>query len=390
MRKRLRELGYQVGRYQPGNQNAIVDVAGVRVGHVTLNQDLPDGRAVRTGVTAILPHGGNLFREKVPAACHVINGFGKTTGLVQVEELGQIESPILFTNTLSVGAVLHGAVQYQLAQTPEIGTSAGTVNVIVGECNDAYLNDIRGLHVTPDHAIEAIRNASQTNLEEGAVGAGVGMSCLGYKGGVGTSSRRIDTGEQAYTVGGLVVSNFGRLADLNLWGWLSPLARDEQAEEPNRVGREQLRPQSNTSEEPLPDGSIMIALATDAPLDARQLKRLAKRAVFGLARTGSYAAHGSGDIVIAFSTARRIATQRADQSRQGEKDPQAGQREQVELLREDGETINRLFEMAAEVVHESILNSLCKAAATTGQSGRYREAFPYDLLDRMRFFGVEG
>jgi D-aminopeptidase len=348
---RLRELGYAVGSYPTGKKNAIVDVEGVRVGHVTLNRDLPDGRAVRTGVTAILPHEGNVFQEKVWGACYVINGFGKTTGLVQLEELGLIESPIMLTNTLAVPAVTHGTIQYLLEQNPDIGTTTGTVNVITGECNDGYLNDIRGLHVTPEHAREAIVLASPDEVAEGSVGAGTGMSCLGYKGGVGTSSRIIQHGDRTFTVGALVVSNFGRERDLALTGWgrLTP-------------------PEQEETERP-PDGSIMIVVATDAPLNERQCKRLAKRAAFGLARTGSYAAHGSGDIVIAFSTAQRIAHSPAEEMIA------------TTRLHESSELLNHLFAMTAESVHEAILNSLCKADDMVGREGNRREAFPYRLLE---------
>lgn len=352
-RRRLRELGYGVGRYETGAKNGIVDVAGVLVGHVTLNLDKPDGKAVRTGVTAIVPHEGNLFREKVLGACHVINGFGKSTGLVQLEELGLIESPILLTNTLSAPAVQHGAIEYMLEQNPEIGVRTGTVNTIVGECNDGYLNDIRGLHVTPEHAREAILAAS-AEVQEGSVGAGTGMSCLGYKGGVGTSSRVLPYEGKSYTVGALVVSNFGNAADLALNGWGHRL-------EATPVQREEAK---------MPDGSIMMILATDAPLNERQLKRLAKRAAFGLARAGSFAAHGSGDIVIAFSTAQRIPH-----------DPEKRVLT-VQCIHEGGELINQLFEMAAEAVHESILNSLCMADLMTGRDGNSRNAFPYQLLEK--------
>lgn len=349
-RVRLRELGVAVGKYETGQKNGIVDVAGVRVGHVTLHENISGEIAVRTGVTAILPHGGNLFREKVLGACHVINGFGKTVGLVQLEELGLIESPILLTNTLSVPAVQHGAIQYMLAHNPEIGITTGTVNTIVGECNDGYLNDIRGLHVTAQHARQAIEQASPDNTEEGSVGAGTGMSCLGYKGGIGTSSRIVNLEGEIYTVGALVVSNFGKAADLALFGW-----------------GKATEPMAYPEEEKLPDGSIMIILATDAPLNERQLKRLAKRAAFGLARTGSYAAHGSGDIAIAFSTAERIAHHSEQLA--------------ISSLRvnEGSELINHLFEMAAEAVHESILNSLCKADEMVGRAGNRREAFPYPI-----------
>jgi D-aminopeptidase len=320
------------------------------VGHTTLSYKHAEDRAVQTGVTAILPHSGSLFREKVLGSSHVINGFGKTVGTIQLQELGVIESPILLTNTLSVPAVSEGAIRYLLDQNPEIGDTTGTVNVIVGECNDGYLNDIRGLHVRPEHAYQAIQSARSGMVEEGCVGAGTGMSCLGFKGGVGTSSRIASFGERQYTVGALVVSNFGEKKDLRIPG-SSVLER-------------------SAEEEKTPDGSIMIILATDAPLNERQLGRIAKRAAFGLSRTGSYAAHGSGDIVIAFSTAHRIPHQPLpDQATI----PYA-------FIREDGEWISRLFEMTVEAVEEAIWNSICMASTTVGNKGKLREAIPYHLL----------
>ncbi|MFM1651417.1 P1 family peptidase [Brevibacillus sp. B_LB10_24] len=353
-RVRLRDLGLSIGRYETGKCNAITDIPGVMVGHVTLSEQIADDRAIRTGVTAILPHPDNLFREKVLGSCHVINGFGKTAGTIQLQELGTIESPILLTNTLSVPAVLEGTIRYLLGQNPEIGNTTGTVNAIVGECNDGYLNDIRGLHVRPEHACLAIQSAKSGPVEEGCVGAGTGMSCLGYKGGIGTSSRIAAFGQRQYTIGALVLSNYGERADLRLPGGGTLLPRSS----------------ADPEKEKTPDGSIMIILGTDAPLSERQLGRIAKRAAFGLSRTGSYAAHGSGDIVIAFSTAHRI--------------PHRPEPEQETLpyafLREDGEWISRLFEMTAEAVEEAIWNSLCMASTTVGQKGRVREAIPYHIL----------
>jgi len=349
-RIRLRELGINIGRYKTGEYNAITDVAGIKVGHVTLNETKEDGAKVRTGVTAILPHGGNLFKEKVIASTFVINGFGKTVGTIQVEELGVIESPILLTNTLSVSAALEGTIRYLLDQNPEIGNTTGTVNVVVGECNDGYLNDIRGLHVKPEHAREAIEKAAVGPVEEGCVGAGTGMSCLGFKGGIGTSSRQTTFNGQDYTIGALVLSNYGKV--------------------------EHLRTPNNKLEddEEMPDGSIMIILATDAPLSDRQLKRLAKRASFGLSRTGSHASNGSGDIVIAFSTAHQIPH-----------DPkEANNTQTFNFLKEDGPFISELFEMTVDAVEEAIWNSLCMATTTIGQEGKSREAIPYDLLEALK------
>lgn len=356
-RVRLRDLGIQIGRYQPGGNNAITDISGVLVGHTTVSHACDDGRIACTGVTAICPHSDNIFQEKVLGACHVINGFGKTIGTIQLQELGVIESPILLTNTFSVAAALEGALRYLLDRNPEIGESSGTVNVIVGECNDSYLNDIRALHVRPDDAISAIQSAKSGPVEEGCVGAGTGMSCLGYKGGVGTSSRIAGFGDKAYTLGALVVSNFGEATDLRPPGGGAPQLSE--------VG------------ETMPDGSIMIILATDAPLSERQLTRLSKRAAFGLSRTGSYAAHGSGDVVIAFSTAHRIPHE----------PPSAIL--SYSFLREDGPWISQLFEMTAEAVEEAIWNSLCMATTTEGRNARVREAIPHDVLVGLAQFSSD-
>jgi len=347
-RVRIRDLGINIGSYKTGTYNAITDITGVMVGHTTLSFKSAEDRIVQTGVTAILPHSGNLFQEKVLGSSYVINGFGKTVGTIQLQELGVVESPILLTNTFSVPAVLEGTIRYLLDQNPQIGDTTGTVNVIVGECNDGYLNDIRGLHVRPEHAYQAIQSAKSGIGGEGCVGAGTGMSCLGFKGGIGTSSRVASFGERSYTIGALVVSNFGEEKDLLIpgGGWL------------HRSGEE----------EKMPDGSIMIILATDAPLNERQLGRLAKRSAFGLSRTGSYGAHGSGDIVIAFSTAHRV--------------PHEPNQETISysFMREDGKWISQLFEMTVEAVEEAIWNSICMATTTEGNKGRVREAIPYDIL----------
>jgi len=347
-RVRIRDLGINIGSYKTGTYNAITDITGVMVGHTTLSYKSAEDRIVQTGVTAILPHSGNLFQEKVLGSSYVINGFGKTVGTIQLQELGVVESPILLTNTFSVPAVLEGTIRYLLDQNPQIGDTTGTVNVIVGECNDGYLNDIRGLHVRPEHAYQAIQSAKSGIVGEGCVGAGTGMSCLGFKGGIGTSSRVASFGERSYTIGALVVSNFGEEKDLLIpgGGWL------------HRSGEE----------EKMPDGSIMIILATDAPLNERQLGRLAKRSAFGLSRTGSYGAHGSGDIVIAFSTAHRV--------------PHEPNQETISysFMREDGKWVSQLFEMTVEAVEEAIWNSICMATTTEGNKGRVREEIPYDIL----------
>ncbi|AIM17077.1 MULTISPECIES: P1 family peptidase [Neobacillus] len=330
---KVREAGMVIGSLPVGPKNCITDVAGVKVGHVTLDFPLDEtGKDYAcTGVTAILPHGGNLFKEKVTAACYVLNGFGKTTGLVQVNELGVIESPIMLTNTFGVPAVTQGTLEYMLRENPEIGETTGTINVVVGECNDSYLNSIRMFPVTPTHAIDAIKNASEQRAEEGAVGAGKGMVCFGYKGGIGSSSRLVE----GYTIGCLVLSNFGRKEEFRSFQYHQ---------------REGL---SETS-----DGSIIIVLATDAPLSDRQLARVAKRSGIGLGRTGSHFSHGSGDIVIAFSTANKMTHFSSELT------------EQRTQIREDQPIMNLFFMAAAEAVEEAILNSLSQAVTTSGRLGR--------------------
>ncbi|MEH7335057.1 P1 family peptidase [Neobacillus drentensis] len=330
---KVRENGITIGKLPAGVKNCITDVEGVAVGHVTMNfpLDAAGDEYVCTGVTAILPHKGNLFKEKVTAASFVINGFGKTTGLVQVNELGVLESPIMLTNTFAVPAVTQGTLEYMLAGNPEIGDTTGTINIVVGECNDSYLNSIRLFPVKPEHAIDAIQNASEHRAEEGAVGAGKGMICFGYKGGIGTSSRMVEE----YTIGCLVLTNFGKKEELL------------------RFRTSERSALSETS-----DGSIIIVLATDAPLSDRQLQRVAKRCGIGLGRTGSHFSHGSGDIVIAFSTAHKIA-HFSDEVTEIRKQ-----------LREDHPIMNQLFAAAAEAAEEAIFNSLSQADTTKGRAGR--------------------
>src|SRR5699024_4722965 len=259
-RRKLRDLGISIGILPVGAKNCLTDVPGVHVGHKTLHYPLENNEYASTGVTAILPHGDNLFRYKVAAAAHVINGYGKTTGLVQLDELGRLESPIMLTNTFAVPAVTQGTLEYLLDQNPEIGDTTGTVNVVTGECNDSYLNTIRNFSVQPKHAKQAIINATTNQVEEGAVGAGTGMVCCGYKGGIGTSSRLIQdqTIDEAYTVGCLVLSNFGRAEDLL----------------EHKIFSKNKELHKKSKEDIKSDGSIMIILATNAPLNERQLKRL--------------------------------------------------------------------------------------------------------------------
>ena len=279
--KKIRDYGINIGSFATGNNNSITDVKGVKVGHITLK----DGN-INTGVTAILPHEGNIFKDKLLAACHVINGFGKSAGLVQVEELGTIETPIILTNTLSVGTAHEALVRYMLKNNDDIGDTTGTVNPIICECNDGGINDIRGLHIKQEHIYEAIDNCD-IEFVEGNVGAGTGMMCYGLKGGIGSSSRIIELGDTEYTLGVLVLSNFGSLEDFVLNGeHLGPKLVDKIKEI-----------------EIIEDkGSIITILATDIPLSTRQLKRVIKRVHPGIARTGSYTGNGSGEVVIGFST----------------------------------------------------------------------------------------
>lgn len=350
---KVRDRGIHIGLLPTGEKNCITDVEGVRVGHVTLDHPLDEsGKYACTGVTAILPHGGNLFQQKVTAASCVLNGFGKTTGLVQVNELGVIESPIMLTNTFGVPAVTQGTLQYMLDENEEIGDTTGTINIVVGECNDGHLNSIRECPVQPKHAIEAIRKASKSTASEGAVGAGKGMVCFGYKGGIGSSSRIVsaEDSEVVYTIGCMVLSNFGEEYEL--------LAE--------RYGLKENEEKSTITPT---DGSIIIVLATDAPLSSRQLLRVIKRCGIGLGRTGSHFSHGSGDIVIGFTTAYKIShsTDNLIETRT--------------QLREDHPMMNRLFTAAAEVTEEAILNSLSQAETTVGRGGNVVNAYLFNLIN---------
>lgn len=333
-RPRARDLGIVLGSLEPGSLNAITDVAGVRVGHVTIAGDQPDGgRPLRTGVTVILPHGGNVFTGKVPAAFHVINGFGKATGSTQIQELGVLETPVALTGTLSVGAAMEGLVRHALRTNPAIGRSAGTVNAVVAECSDARLSDIRALAVRPRHVLEAIAAAVGGPVAEGSVGAGTGMICYGWKGGIGTASRLVGEAAGGFTVGALVLANFGRRRDLRIAG--VPLG-------------ERLPGREDTGDG---GGSCVVVLATDAPADHRQLGRLARRAQYGLGRTGTYGEHGSGEYVIAFSTAGQV--------------PHAPSAVTLasRMLAEDGPVIKALFQAVTESVEEAVVNALLRAGS---------------------------
>ena len=331
-------MGVRLGGLPPGPGNTITDVVGVRVGNTTLIQ----GPDVRTGVTAICPHPGNVYAQRVTAAVHTINGFGKPMGFEQVRELGLLETPILLTNTLSVGSAADGLVRWVLERNPE----ARSINPVVGECNDGYLNDIRGLHIRRGHVLQALENASAGPVEEGNAGAGTGMSCFGFKGGVGTASRRVPEGDGGYIVGLLAVANFGRREELRVMGI--------------PVGQRLAKWQEGEHEA----GSIMMVLATDAPLTARQLGRVARRAGLGLARMGSLAGHSSGDFVIAFSTAQRVP--------RAERELMRG----LSCLNEDRSTITLLFQATVEATEEAVLNALFAARTMRGYAGHIRHALP--------------
>jgi D-aminopeptidase len=348
-RLRARELGVRIGVLATGPLNAITDVSGVLVGQTTIIR----GDDIRTGVTAILPHGGNLFREKVPGAIFVGNGYGKLAGSTQVDEMGTIETPILLTNTESVPQVADALTSYMLNLPGN--EDVLSVNPVVGETNDGYLNDIRGRHITPENVFDAIKNAKGGPVEEGNVGAGTGTVAFGWKGGIGTASRRLPGSLGGYTVGVLVQTNYGGI--LTIAG--APVGQE--------LGQYYLRQelQQQGSGRDKGDGSCMMIVATDAPLDARDLKRLAARAWFGLARTGSSGSNGSGDYAIAFSTAWQVRIRSNDRALT----------QQIEVLSNDA--ISPLFLAAIEATEEAVYNSMFRATTMTGH-GHTVEALPLE------------
>jgi D-aminopeptidase len=377
-RPRSRDLGIAPGVFSPGPLNAITDVDGVRVGHTTLT----GGDRVRTGVTAVVPHGGNVFQDKVAGAAFVGNAFGKLAGSTQVNELGTIETPIVLTNTLSVGTAMDAVVRYTINQPGN--EQVRSVNAIIGETNDGGLNDIRGLHVTTDHVLDAIRRATTGPVAEGAVGAGTGTICYGWKGGIGTSSRRVPTGPRSlpsYTIGVLAQTNFGgnlTIAGVPIFKFLQP--PDRRAAAPERLGREAASveaergagvPAERVRGVGAPgvsnDGSCMLIVATDAPFDARDLRRLAARAVFGLGRTGSAFSNGSGDFAIAFSTSPDMRARFNDASVRAR-----------QILPPDA--TSPFFEAVLEATEEAVYNSLFQATTVRSAIGT-AEAIP---IDRVR------
>jgi D-aminopeptidase len=353
-RPRARDIGLVVGVLPAGPLNAITDVAGVKVGHTTLVK----GADVRTGVTAVVPHGGNLFREKVPAAVFVGNGFGKLMGSTQVEELGELETPILLTNTLNVPRAADALLEWMLALPGN--EDVRSVNAVVAETNDGTLNDIRGRHVGREEVFAALKNAKGGEAEEGSVGAGTGTVAFGFKGGIGTASRVVPRRHGGYTVGVLVQTNYGGVLTMNG----APVGRE--------LGKYYLREDVERGQvgaghapDASADGSVIVVVATDAPLDARNLRRLASRAMLGLGRTGSAATNGSGDYVIAFSTAAALRVRHGETAVR-----------RVELLPNDA--VSPLFLACVEATEEAVYNSLLKATTVTGRGGARVDALPID------------
>lgn len=345
--KRVRDHGIEIGVLKPGPLNAITDVEGVLVGHTTLIDD----NHIRTGVTAILPHSGNIFQEKVPAAIYLVNGFGKLAGYSQVKELGNLETPIILTNTLSVPVATNALISYTLSQ--EENKDVRSVNAIVGETNDGYLNDIRGRHVKELHVLEAIAKAKGGPVKEGNIGAGTGTICFQYKGGIGTASRILPATIGGFTVGVLVQSNFGGIFELNG----VPIAKELDN-----------YPRQFTYDV---NGSCMIVVATDAPVLSRNLERIAKRAIMGLAKTGGIASNGSGDYVIAFSTAEKNRIPYSSDNK----------KTSTEILR--NEAMTPLFLATIEATEEAILNSLFAAETMKGRDGHEIIAMPIEEVLRI-------
>jgi D-aminopeptidase len=354
-RARLRELGITIGTLPTGRWNAITDVAGVRVSHVTLIQGegklVPGQGPIRTGVTVVLPR-QDVWQNKVPAASFVLNGNGEMTGLEWIEESGYLETPIALTNTLNVGRVYDGVITYMLKRYPEIGVTDVTINPVVAECDDSDLNDIRGRHVTDAATVEALENAASGPVREGAVGAGTGMIAFGFKGGIGTSSRVISKSDGAYTVGVLVNANMESREQLTIKG--VPIGRELA---PPLTGLAGGTPRAS-------DGSIIIIAATDAPLSARQLKRLARRVPLGLARTGALSRHSSGDIILCFSTGNTIPHQPKGQT--------------SSLLELADTRLNVLFQAVEEATEEAVLNALTTAPTMVGRDGNVAEGLPLE------------
>ena len=345
-KKRARDYGVKIGVMQTGKINSITDVAGVKVGHTTLIK----GDSIRTGVTAILPYDGNIFQQKVPAAVFVGNGFGKLAGSTQVNELGNLETPIILTNTLSVSAAMDALIDYTLNEKGN--ENVASVNAVVGETNDGFLNDIRGRHVAKEDVLSAIKNAKDGRVEEGAAGAGTGTVCFGFKGGIGTSSRKLPAGLGGYTAGVLVQTNFGGVLQIDG----VPVGKE--------LGKFSFSNQLLNNV----DGSCMIIVATDAPLDHRNLLRLAKRAMLGLGKTGGIESNGSGDYVIAFST------------NVDSRVPYSSDQKLMNIPVLQNDEMSPLFMAAIEATEEAIINSLFAAETITGRNGNKAESLPLEKV----------
>lgn len=379
IKPRVREVGIKVGILPTGPLNSITDVAGVRVGHTTIIR----AENIRTGVTAIIPHNGNLFREKVPGVVWVGNGFGKLMGSTQVNELGEIETPILLTSTLSVPRVADALLDYMLSLAGN--EDVQSVNTLVAETNDGYLNDIRGRHVTRDDVFAAIKNAKSGTVEEGSVGAGTGTVAFGFKGGIGTSSRKLPDALGSYTVGVLVQTNFGGILTINGAPVGLELGRYYLKEEFERSGEPKKRAsagQSRRTKENDADGSVITVIATDAPVDARNLRRMAARAMMGLARTGAAGSNGSGDYAIAFSTSSDVRIRTL---------LKPAERNATRVLKSlSNDEMSPLFLAVIEATEEAIYNSLFRATTTTGR-GHTVEALPIErTIEILRKHGALG
>lgn len=356
VRRRLRDLGIAFGRFAPGPFNAITDVAGVRVGHATMSWGTGPRQVghgpVRTGVTAILPNAGDIFTKRFIAGHFVLNGAGEMSGLTQLSEWGLIETPIVLTNTLSVGVAAQGTVAYMLERHPSIGIDHDVIIPLVGECDDSFLNDIGGDHVKVEHVREAIDAATDGPVGEGCVGGGTGMVSFDLKGGIGTSSRVLPASAGGYTLGVLVMTNVGRLEDLRVDGL--------------PIGRHLVPGFTEAAKRPNLYGSVICVMATDAPLVTSQINRVCKRMALGLGRVGSYAAHGSGEIIVGFSTANAIPRGRGERITH------------LASLADWG--IDALYQASIECTEEAVLNALCMATATDGGDGRTVPALPLETL----------
>ncbi|MFD1738377.1 P1 family peptidase [Bacillus salitolerans] len=345
--KRLRDYQIEIGQLKTGRLNAISDVAGIKVGHKTIQ----DG-TIQTGVTAVLPHSGNVFKEKVMSAIYSINGFGKTTGFIQIDEMGTIETPIILTNTLSIGIGIQALVDYSLEQNPEIGRTTGTVNPVVCECNDMLINDIRNVSITKEDVLQSIHDASE-EFQEGNIGAGTGMVSFGLKGGIGSSSRVLSIKDFDFTVGVLTLTNFGKMEQLLLNG--------------KKIGPS-IKQFINDTRNEVEKGSIIIIVALDIPVSERQLKRILKRATVGLAKTGSYIGNGSGDIVLGFTTANKV---------QHEQDEPLSNRTIIQ-----DHYLDQVFQAVADATEEAILNSLVTSTTTIARNGQKIHSLR-DFMNRL-------